>query len=92
MPRRTKELASARVAVSLHATPAEVDDSRTTLEFVLNELAQEDFGTIGIAVVHEKIKEKVGQLPANMPYFSGLTVEDNLMMLCKKDNRTKSGK
>lgn len=54
----------------------EVDDSRTTLEFVLNELAQEDFGTIGIAVLHEKIKEKVGQLPANMPYFSGLAVED----------------
>ena len=54
----------------------EVDDSRTTLEFVLNELAQEDFGTIGIAVLHEKIKEKVGQLPENMPYFSGLTVED----------------
>ncbi|MDO5638520.1 MAG: phosphoribosyltransferase [Neisseria sp.] len=54
----------------------EVDDSRVTLEFVLNELAKEDFGIIGIAVLHEKIKEKVGVLPQGMPYFSGITVED----------------
>lgn len=54
----------------------EVDDSRVTLEFVLNELAGEDFDTIGIAVLHEKIKPKAGKLPQNMPYFSGITVED----------------
>ncbi|KLT72705.1 phosphoribosyltransferase [Neisseria arctica] len=54
----------------------EVDDSRVTLEFVLKELAKEDFGTIGVAVLHEKIKNKVGQLPEGMPYFSGITVED----------------
>lgn len=54
----------------------EVDDSRVTLEFCLNELAKEQFGTVGIAVLHEKIKEKQGKLPENMPYFSGLTVPD----------------
>ncbi len=54
----------------------EVDDSRVTLEFVLNELVKEDFDTIGIAVLHEKIKAKVGKLPPQMPYFSGITVED----------------
>ncbi|SNU79400.1 putative phosphoribosyltransferase [Neisseria zoodegmatis] len=54
----------------------EVDDSRVTLEFCLNEFAKEDFGTIGIAVLHEKIKEKKGKLPEGMPYFSGITVQD----------------
>ena len=54
----------------------EVDDSRVTLEFVLNELAKENFNTIGVAVLHEKIKEKVGKLPEGIPYFSGITVED----------------
>lgn len=54
----------------------EVDDSRVTLEFCLNELSKEGFGTVGIAVLHEKIKEKQGRLPENMPYFSGLTVPD----------------
>ena len=32
----------------------EVDDSRVTMEFCLNELLKEDFGTIGVAVLHEK--------------------------------------
>ncbi|WP_373740451.1 phosphoribosyltransferase [Neisseria sp.] len=54
----------------------EVDDSRVTLEFCLTELAKEDFATIGIAVLHEKIKAKAGSIPAGMPYFSGITVED----------------
>ena len=35
----------------------EVDDSRVTLEFVLNELQKEKFAEIGVAVLHEKIKE-----------------------------------
>ncbi|WP_107726316.1 phosphoribosyltransferase [Neisseria weaveri] len=54
----------------------EVDDSRVTLEFVLNELSHEDFAHIGVAVLHEKIKAKAGKLPEHMPYFSGITVED----------------
>lgn len=54
----------------------EVDDSRVTLEFVLNELSKENFETVGVAVLHEKIKAKAGQLPQGIPYFSGITVED----------------
>jgi len=54
----------------------EVDDSRVTMEFCLNELLKEDFGTVGVAVLHEKIKAKFGKIPEGVPYFSGITVED----------------
>lgn len=54
----------------------EVDDSRVTMEFVLNELARLDLNTIGVAVLHEKKKEKKGKLPVGIPYFSGVVVED----------------
>ena len=54
----------------------EVDDSRVTLEFVLNELQKASFGTIGVAVLHEKIKPKKGTLPEGLPYYSGITVGD----------------
>lgn len=54
----------------------EVDDSRVTLEFVLNELRKESFATVGVAVLHEKLKPKQGRLPEGIPYYSGLTVED----------------
>ncbi len=54
----------------------EVDDSRATLEFVLNELLKESFATVGVAVLHEKVKPKKGTLPDGIPYYSGLTVED----------------
>ncbi|WP_274572117.1 phosphoribosyltransferase [Neisseria leonii] len=54
----------------------EVDDSRVTMEFVLNELRREHLGEIGVAVLHEKIKEKTGSIPEDVHYFSGITVED----------------
>lgn len=54
----------------------EVDDSRTTMEFVLRELQQDGFEQIGVAVIHNKLKEKVGKLPENIAYFSGLEIED----------------
>ncbi|MDO4642041.1 MAG: phosphoribosyltransferase [Neisseria sp.] len=54
----------------------EVDDSRVTMEFVLNELSKLDLATIGVAVLHEKKKEKIGKLPAGIPYYSGIVVED----------------
>ncbi|MDO5059883.1 MAG: phosphoribosyltransferase [Neisseria sp.] len=54
----------------------EVDDSRVTMEFVLNELGKEAFGEIGVAVLHEKIKEKAGKIPEGVHYFSGITVQD----------------
>ena len=37
----------------------EVDDSRVTLQFCLEQLQQEDFASLGVAVLHEKIKEKI---------------------------------
>lgn len=36
----------------------EVDDSRVTMEFVLNELIKDGFGKIGVAVIHNKLKPK----------------------------------
>lgn len=54
----------------------EVDDSRVTLEYCLKQLKQEGISQLGVAVLHEKIKAKKGILPDNLPYFSGITVED----------------
>ncbi|WP_314342448.1 phosphoribosyltransferase [Simonsiella muelleri] len=54
----------------------EVDDSRVTAEFVLRELQKENFGEIGFAVLHNKLKEKRGTIPENIHYFSGIEVED----------------
>ncbi|XXQ68071.1 phosphoribosyltransferase [Neisseriaceae bacterium B1] len=54
----------------------EVDDSRTTMEFVLRELQHDGFANVGVAVIHNKIKPKVGTLPENIAYFSGLEIED----------------
>ena len=54
----------------------EVDDSRVTLGFVLRRLQQQGFGRIGVAVVHNKIKEKSDSLPPNIDYFAGVEVAD----------------
>lgn len=55
----------------------EVDDSRVTLEFCLQQLAKDNICNVGIAVLHHKDKVKKGRLPENLPaYFSGLNVQD----------------
>lgn len=54
----------------------EVDDSRKTMEFVLNELKNDGFTHIGVAVIHNKRKPKNGQLPEKISYFAGLEVDD----------------
>ena len=54
----------------------EVDDSRVTLQFCLEQLQQEDFASMGVAVLHEKIKAKKGILPPDIAYFSGLVTPD----------------
>lgn len=54
----------------------EVDDSRVTLQFCLEQLQKENFASLGVAVLHEKIKEKKGTLPPNIAYFSGLVTPD----------------
>lgn len=54
----------------------EVDDSRSTMQFVLNQLQQDGFNQIGVAVIHNKIKEKIGVIPEHIAYFCGLEIED----------------
>ena len=54
----------------------EVDDSRTTMDFVLRELQKEGFGCIGVAVIHNKLKPKTAELPSGIAYFSGMDIED----------------
>lgn len=54
----------------------EVDDSRTTAEFVLRELQKEPFDKIGFVVLHNKLKEKRGQIPEGVFYFAGVEVDD----------------
>lgn len=54
----------------------EVDDSRVTMEYVLNALEKDGFKDMGIAVIHNKRKPKKGKLPENITYFSGLEIDD----------------
>lgn len=56
----------------------EVDDTRTTLMYCVEELLQSQNApaAIAVAVVHNKLKKKHGKLPDNIDYFSGEDVED----------------
>lgn len=54
----------------------EVDDSRVTLQYCIAQLQQEGFKDLGVAVLHEKRKPKQGALPAQLPYYSAIVVED----------------
>ena len=54
----------------------EVDDSRTTMRFVLDELERDGFKKIGVAVIHNKLKPKAAELPVDVAYFSGVEIED----------------
>ncbi|KND04373.1 uncharacterized protein SPPG_00102 [Spizellomyces punctatus DAOM BR117] len=56
----------------------EVDDTRTTLEYAVENLRR-DLGkgvSIGVFVVHNKLKEKRGTLPKEVEYIAALDVED----------------
>lgn len=53
----------------------EVDDSRVTLEYCLNE-RRSRHQPIGRGRIARKTQGQKGTLPANLPYFSGITVED----------------
>ena len=55
----------------------EVDDSRTTLDYVIKELNKLNPKQIGIAVIHNKLKKKSGEIPNNCLYFSGEDINDN---------------
>jgi len=55
----------------------EVDDSRVTLEYCVRELLSHSPASIAVAVLHNKLKEKRGSMPAEVAlYLSGLDIED----------------
>ncbi|MBN1648825.1 MAG: phosphoribosyltransferase [Spirochaetales bacterium] len=55
----------------------EVDDSRTTLAYCLDELLKHEPAEIAVAVLHTKIKEKKKEFPKGITHvFSGLDLED----------------
>eukprot|EP00005_Dracoamoeba_jomungandri_P001238 CAMPEP_0174250778 /NCGR_PEP_ID=MMETSP0439-20130205/839_1 /TAXON_ID=0 /ORGANISM="Stereomyxa ramosa, Strain Chinc5" /LENGTH=172 /DNA_ID=CAMNT_0015330933 /DNA_START=60 /DNA_END=578 /DNA_ORIENTATION=+ len=55
----------------------EVDDTRTTLQYCIEELKEQDIAEIGVMVVHNKLKEKRGVLPEDIPYFSCEDIDDS---------------
>lgn len=55
----------------------EVDDSRVTLAYCLNELKATGIDQLGVAVLHEKQKTKQAELPPGLPYFSAITVGED---------------
>lgn len=55
----------------------EVDDTRTTLEYCLNELHSHQPAETAVAVLHRKRKEKHGVIPDFVKrYFVGIDVDD----------------
>ena len=55
----------------------EVDDTRTTLEYCLNELHSHDPAETAVAVLHRKNKPKLGVIPDFVQrYYAGLDIED----------------
>jgi hypoxanthine phosphoribosyltransferase len=55
----------------------EVDDSRVTLEYCLNELLSHGPKEVAVMVLHNKNKEKRGSLPEDIRhYFAGREMED----------------
>uniref|UniRef100_A0A7S3NGJ0 Phosphoribosyltransferase domain-containing protein n=1 Tax=Aureoumbra lagunensis TaxID=44058 RepID=A0A7S3NGJ0_9STRA len=55
----------------------EVDDTRTTLAFCVEEIMKTNApAAIAVAVVHNKLKPKLAQLPDNVLYFAGADVPD----------------
>lgn len=55
----------------------EVDDSRVTLEYCVRELMSHKPASVAVAVLHNKLKEKRGAMPAEVGhYFAGLDIDD----------------
>lgn len=55
----------------------EVDDSRATLEYCVRELLSHQPTSIGVAVLHNKLKHKRGAMPEEVAlYLAGLDLED----------------
>ena len=55
----------------------EVDDTRVTLSYCLNELYSHQPSEIGVAVLHNKLKDKGASFPTALKrYFAGREIED----------------
>lgn len=55
----------------------EVDDSRATLEYCVRELLTHRPKSIGVAVIHNKLKEKRGVMPKELSlYLAGMDIDD----------------
>ena len=54
----------------------ELDDTRTTLPYIINLLLELEPAEISVGVLHNKKKEKEGKLDRNNKYFSGKMIED----------------
>ena len=55
----------------------EVDDSRTTLEYCIRELLAHTPASLGVAVLHNKQKEKRGAIPTEVAaYWAGEDIPD----------------
>eukprot|EP00536_Pseudo-nitzschia_multiseries_P001053 jgi/Psemu1/300493/fgenesh1_kg.13_\ len=56
----------------------EVDDTRTTLQYCVEELIRTNCpAEIAVAVVHNKLKPKKGRLPDGVLYLAGADVENH---------------
>ena len=55
----------------------EVDDTRTTLQYCVEQVAKHNPARIGVAIVHNKTKTKRGTLPNDVAYFAGADVPDH---------------
>ena len=53
----------------------EIDDTRRTLKYVVSRLKKEKIGNLGVAVIHNKKKNKEIEF-LDIPYFSALDIED----------------
>ena len=49
----------------------EVDESRRTLQYAVEEVKKSNPAAIAVAVVHNKLKEKSGELPSDVLYLAG---------------------
>lgn len=54
----------------------EVDDTRVTLSFCLQELFRHHPREIRVAVLHQKMKEKLAQFPKEVKVYQASTLED----------------
>eukprot|EP01125_Pyxidicula_operculata_P007759 TRINITY_DN262_c0_g1_i4.p1 TRINITY_DN262_c0_g1~~TRINITY_DN262_c0_g1_i4.p1 ORF type:complete len:189 (-),score=36.10 TRINITY_DN262_c0_g1_i4:171-704(-) len=55
----------------------EVDDTRTTLGFCVEELKKNEIGAVGVFVIHNKQKTKRATLDSSVSYYSGSDIPDH---------------